>query len=188
MFKKKIALFFIVLICGVGIYFSLARKTNEKVEEIDSDLKVVTSESGAPKSLKVNTDESAPKPHMQEKINKDDQFAAFDKLEKEWLGKVHEVIGDEHFVRYSELRADNEKAKLDAYKEYHNYLRQKYGDKFKYNISDDQSVREEKINQYYLKSLLKLIGPEKFKDYIKSKDQFNEKMRRENETSIQIEF
>jgi uncharacterized protein YgiM (DUF1202 family) len=86
------------------------------------------------------------------------------------------------------MRDRNEKEKMQAYKEYHNYLRQKYGDKFSYNITDDQSAREKQINQRYLKDLLKLIGPEKFKKYTASKDQFNEEMRRKNKESIQIEF
>jgi hypothetical protein len=67
-------------------------------------------------------------------------------------------------------------------------LRQKEGDKFSYSISNDQSVREKEINQRFLKDLLNLIGPEKFRLYISVKDQFNEEMRRNNKEAIQIEF
>ena len=131
-------------------------------------------------------------PHMREHntLSKDDeeQFAAFDKMEKAWLATAESIIGVNHFGRYLEMRENNDKEKMMAYKEYHDYLRQKHGDKFTYNISEDQSIREKEINQRYLKELLALIGESKFQAFIKARDKINEENRRSNKEFIQIEF
>ena len=47
-----------------------------------------------------------------------------------------------------------------------------------YNISEDQSLQESKINQKYLKELLNLVGKEKFAQYIKARDKLNEENRK----------
>ncbi len=120
--------------------------------------------------------------------SEENNFDVFDKMEKVWLGKVEAIIGATHYALYLDMRNRNDKEKMQAYKEYHDYLRLKYGDKFSYNISEDQSVREKQINQRYLDELVKLIGDEKFKIYLKSRDQFNEDLRRTRKEAIQIEF
>ncbi|MBC7538260.1 MAG: hypothetical protein H7281_05530 [Bacteriovorax sp.] len=194
--KKKVLPIIVVIFMSVGwfIYRALHVPT-EKVVETDSDSKVITFDSKLPPSLKINTPASSPTPKApEEKKNyriretKDEQFEAFDKLDSAWLYKAKEIIGADKYAQYLEMRNRNDREKMQAYKEYHDYLRQKYGDKFSYNITDDQSIREKQINQRYLKDLLKLIGPDKFKKYTAVKDQFNEEMRRSNKESIQIEF
>ena len=122
------------------------------------------------------------------KTYNDEEFEVFDKLEKEWNDEVKTIIGEDHYPAYQEMKSRNEKEKMQAYKEYHNYLRKKNGDNFSYNISEDQSIREKSINQQYLKELLKLIGPSKFTKYTSAKDHFNEKMRRNKKEAIQFEF
>ncbi len=122
--------------------------------------------------------------------NVDDQeiYQAYDEIERIWLETIKPVIGDEQYGAYLELREKNEKEKMDAYKAYHEFLRQKYGDKFEYNISEDQSAKEKEINQAYLKKLLTLIGPEKFQIYLKAKDQYNEGTRRSGQAFLPMEF
>jgi len=144
-----------------------------------------------PQSLKIKVSknmESKTKVYESPSNSPDDSFAVFDKMEKNWLKSAEEIMGRDKFVVYTEMRTRNEKEKMQAYKEYHDYLREKYGDKFSYNISEDQSVREKEINQRYLKDLLKLLGEEKFREYTLKKDQINEKLRRDNQTSITIEY
>lgn len=120
--------------------------------------------------------------------NEEEEFAAFDEMEKKWLSSVKNIVGDKNYAGYLGMREQNEKEKMIAYKEYHDYLRQKYGDKFTYNISEDQSVREKEINQRYLKDLLEMIGKEKFQAYVKARDKINEENRKNNKEFIQIEF
>ncbi|MDD4975529.1 MAG: hypothetical protein PHY93_14310 [Bacteriovorax sp.] len=193
--KKKVIIIIFILLISVGWFvYRALRVPLEKVVETDSDIKVIATNTFtiAPPSLKVHAPIAGTAPEEKKNYRvretEDEQFEVFDKLESAWLLKAQEIIGADKYALYLDMRNRNEKEKMQAYKEYHDYLRQKYGDKFSYNITDDQSAREKQINQRYLKDLLKLIGPEKFKNYTATKDQFNEEMRRKNKESIQIEF
>jgi hypothetical protein len=166
------------------VYNNLHNVSADKVWKKDDATKLISHEGGIPPSMKMN----APIKNYRVREVQDDKFEAFDKIEKQWLEKAHEIIGADKYEIYLGMRDQCDREKMQAYKEFHNYLRQKYGDKFSYNITEDQSVREKQINQRYLKDLLKLIGPEKFKNYTNIKDQFNEMTRRENKESLQVEF
>lgn len=141
-----------------------------------------------PASIKTTAAEK--KSHVREFVSKDeeDRFAEYDVMEKKWLSTVEAIVGPAHYPRYLEMREVNEKEKMQAYKEYHDYLRQKYGDKFNYNISEDQSIREKEINKKYLKDLLKLIGEQKFQAYVSARDKINEENRKAKKEFIQVEF
>lgn len=141
-----------------------------------------------PTTLKTVKEATAVREHSTLTKEDEDQFAIFDHIEKSWIEEVKVIIGPTDFSRYLEMRESNEKEKMMAYQEYHDYLRQKFGDKFEYNISEDQSIREKEINQHYLQKLLKLIGNEKFQTYLKLRDKINEENRRNNKIFIQIEF
>lgn len=190
MTKKKLAalaVLIILFIIGWFVYRALNSTPAEVV--IDSDpIAPVSANTIAPPSLKVTASKENTSPKTRTVEVEDENFDAFDKLENNWLEKVNDLIGPEKFSLYLEMKERNDKEKMQAYKEYHDYLRQKYGDKFSYNISEDQSIREKKINQRYLKDLLNLVGPDLFKQYIKALDQFNEEIRRNNKEAITIEF
>jgi hypothetical protein len=189
--KKYLFITVAVLIVIGGFIYKAANETTDNIVETDSDKKSGVIDPKIPPSLKTNpmTDPSVEKKNYRvHETAEDEQFVEFDKIENAWLVIAEEIIGADKYAQYVDLRNRNEKEKMQAYKEYHDYLRQKYGDKFTYNITDDQSIREKQINQRYLKELLTLIGPEKFKNYNAAKDELNEEIRRENKESIQIEF
>lgn len=193
--KKKTFVFILLLLAVVG-WFVLRAITHSEVKVVvktSDPQSAVKTDHQVPASLK--TDDQSPtsnnleeKKNYREKVTKDEEFEAFDKMENAWLLKVRDLIGPEKYSLYLSLREQNEKEKMQAYKEYHEFLRKKYGDNFSYKITDDQTIREKEINQRYLDELLKLIGKEKFQAYTNSKDQFNEQMRRDNKAAIQIEF
>jgi hypothetical protein len=118
----------------------------------------------------------------------DSNFEIYDQMEKKWLGIASNILGSKNYSQYLEMRDRNDQEKMRAYKEYHDYLRLKYGDKYSYHISDDQSIREKKINEHYLNELLKLVGEDKFKSYLKARDDFNEQNRRQSKEAMMIEF
>ena len=195
--KKSIAFIVVVIVIALFTYLALHAPV-EKAETIvihDTEATKVVADLRLPPSLKVHTNSNSNEVKKTEPRNAgkvvetaDENFEVFDKIEKEWLTKAQAIVGSDKYQAYLGLREQNDKEKLLAYKEYHDYLRQKYGDKFSYNLSEDQSIREKKINQRYLGELLKLIGPEKFTKYTAEKDQFNEEMRRQKKETIQIEF
>ncbi len=118
----------------------------------------------------------------------EEMIAEIEAMEKVWLAEVKSIIGSQHFPTYLELKNVNEKEKLEAYNQFHEYMRKKHGDNFSYNISEDQSVQEKKVNQKYLKELLKVIGQEKFAAYLKARDKLNENYRKQNKIFLQVEF
>lgn len=187
--KKFITIFLLLFILG-WISSQVYNLRTEKVIEVDNDSKSTTTDSKNPTSLKLNSEiqKSEGKSIYRNEIRGDEEFHAFDEIEKSWLLETKEIIGSEYFSQYVDLKKNNDEEKMKAYREYHDNLRQKYGNKFSYNISDDQSEKEKKINQRYLKNLLKIIGPAKFKIYTSAKDQFNEELRRKNKEAIQMEF
>jgi hypothetical protein len=157
--------------------------------------KETNKESPEPKSLKNETTPpvrlpSEPKSKTYEEMapDQEEKFEIFDKMEKKWLDQVKTIIGPKNYPIYLDMRDQNEKEKAEAYKQYHEYLRQKHGDQFSYKISEDQSTAEKNINQKYLKELVTIIGEQKFAEYLKARDQINEEYRRQNKLFIQIEF
>jgi len=192
--KKIILLILLVVLVYTGrIYFKEINNPQQKIVVHETAYKVVN-DNQAPPSFKINSDshnsaaDNDKNPNNKVRKIKDQNFEAYDALEKSWLLKAQKIIGADKYAVYVDMKNQNEKEKLAAYKEFHNYLRKKYGDKFSYNISDDQSIREKEINHKYLAALAKLIGPEKFTEYTAAKDQLNEEMIRNNKDSIQVEF
>lgn len=198
--KKKSILLVSLALASWFVYRALNAPSDNEVV-VESETPVVT-ETNVPSTLKVDApkDEAgagqpqqpgfgAPKVRVYEKSDsQDERFEEFDRQEKAWFSQAKAIMGEKDFPLYVQMREQSEKEKLMAYKEYHSYLRQKFGDKFSYNISEDQSVREKEITKRYLAELLKMIGQDKFKKYTAARDQFNEQMRRENKEAIQIEF
>ena len=198
-FKKFIPYLLILLLVGWFSYkFFVERKTpKEQSMQLDWDQLDANSGSKAEKEPVTIKTQIVDGPNGREqKVREftnstpqdDEQFAAFDEMEKKWLADVHAIVGDQFYPTYFEMRERNEKEKMQAYKEYHDYLRKKHGDNFTYNISEDQSIREKEINKRYLQELMKLIGEEKFKAYIKARDKINEDNRRNKKEFLQVEF
>ena len=152
--------------------------TNSKVQEVPETLRQGTAKGTASNST----------PHSPAAIKSDKSFDMYDQVEQKWLDEGALIIGKKDYAAYLEMRKINEKEKLEAYRAYHESLKKKYGDKFTYNISEDQSPEERRINQSYLRRLLGLIGEEKFKRYLKARDKINEESRKNDKSFLLIEF
>lgn len=196
--KKSIPYLLIVLFVGWFSYkFFVERKTIPQDQKMALDWDQLDATSGTPPAETPATLKKAEAPKTKEQNvrehstltkSEQDKFAAYDEVENKWLAEVQNIMGDEFYPQYLEMRERNEKEKMQAYKEYHDFLRKKHGDNFSYNISEDQSIREKKINQIYLKELLQLVGEKKFKAYIEARDKINENNRRNGREFIQVEF
>ncbi len=192
-FKQSVPYLLIVIFTGWFSYkFFVERKTpTQPSMALDWDQLDSTSGS-APQKNPSTLRKVDGASHMQDHntLTKADEaeFAEIDLMEGSWLTTVESIIGRTDYPRYIELRDANEKEKTIAYQEYHDYLRKEFGDKFEYNISEDQSIREKEINKRYLKELLALVGNEKFQTYLKARDKINEENRRNNKAFFQIEF
>lgn len=180
--KKNKIIIVIVALVALAAFLKLTffKSVNNEEKTVSSD-DIKNSLPNVPQTIKpLNQKED--KANKVKKVYevKEDKFDVFDRIEKEWLSQVSVLLGEKNYTLYLDMRDRNEKEKLQAYQAFHDYLRSKYGENFKYNISEDQSVNEKRINDKYQKELLKLIGEEKYKTYLKTLDQFNEKTRRES--------
>lgn len=195
--KKSAPYLLVLLFLGWASYKFFVERKIAPEQKMTLDWDELDATGGSPPSaepVSIKTGESA-KPEKLNNVREHstlskteaDQFAIYDQIEGKWLSQVKDIF-KEHYPAYLQMREDNEKEKMQAYKEFHNYLRQKHGDTFTYNISEDQSIREKKINQAYLKKLLPLVGEEKFKAYLKARDKINEENRRAGNEAIQMEF
>jgi hypothetical protein len=184
--KKIIIGFILVVIIAAAMIYSSSRNILHLSDEKNEKFQPQTQPTSVPNVVQKKNNET----HKAGKAveTTENNFAIYDQMEKKWLDSVSLIIGSKTFPIYLEMRERNDKEKMQAYKEYHDYLRFKYGDKYSYNISEDQSIREKKINERYLNDLLKLIGQEKFKAYLKAKDDFNEESRRRSKEAMIIEF
>lgn len=182
---KKIIVLTLLIVAGGLFYLSHRTKSNND-QKAYNDLQTPNS------TVVFKTDNYAVTNLKNKKIVKvqDHNFEEFDKSEKLWLSEIENILGHNDFDFYLDLRNKNEEEKMSAYKEFHDYLRQKNGDNFSYNISEDQSVREKEINTKNTRELLKRIGEEKFKMYLKARDQFNEQLLRKSQdgSALIIEF
>lgn len=190
--KASPYLIIVIFVAWFSYKFFIERKIPESPKmTLDWDQLDATSGSKpevVPATIKTDALDAKAKVGKDEVPATDDEFKAFDEMEKKWLTSVESLFGPLAYQKYLSLRAENEKEKALAYKEYHEYLKKKFGDKFTYNISEDQSIREKQINQRYLKELLILVGSENFQKYLKARDVLNEENRKNNKEFIQIEF
>lgn len=185
MFKKISIILFVVVLAGVFLYFYSRPRLN-KEEKTYNDIQTTNP------TVVLKTNETAPTPASNQRIIKtpDKNFDEYDKNEQEWLSKIENILGQNDYEYYLDLRKKNDEEKMKAYKEFHDYLRQKHGDNFSYNISEDQGIREKEINTRNTRDLLNRIGEEKFKLYLKTRDEFNAELlkKSENGSALVIEF
>lgn len=190
--QKRIIIILILIIASVAVWFFFSKRIEpgselQPEENIVSEVKDQTSPTVILKEDKsvVSTKKTSSLENPQDK-----NFDEYDKNDKIWLGKVQNVLSRNEFEFYQGLRSNNEEEKMQAYQEFHDYLRQKHGDNFSYNISEDQSIREKQINAKYTQEFLKKIGPDKFKLYLNMRDQFNEEQQRKSKdgNALIIEF
>jgi hypothetical protein len=174
---KKI--FFLLVFLGIGLfwYFYQKSKVTPSFTDIEKNNPLVVFTPPTKEKIAIINKPITPAPAKVFQ-GADENFSQFDQIEKTWLLKMASFFNRNDYDFYNEIRNRNEEEKMEAYKEFHDYLRKKNGDNFSYHISEDQSVREKAINNKYSQVLLKRIGPEKFKMYLKTRDQFNEDLAR----------
>jgi len=111
----------------------------------------------------------------------------FDQVEKDWDTTMESfflkemAMPPEEFKEYKKLREAYDMDRLEAYQEFHEYMLEKYGEKYTYSPSDDMEKFENKVREQYLDVLRKRIGDDTYKKYLDTLDQFNEKLRREQD-------
>lgn len=193
-FKQKFLLIiFVILVISGGTYsgvkiYRMILTTNNSQKTIHSTLNT-----SSPTSLIVNENESDKESSLKKiSSNAESTFSEqFDSSEKKWLSEVKLIIdSDELYYRYTAIRDGAEALKLKKYEEFHQRLKADMAKKPGPGIlvSQDKSPEEMQVNKDAEQEILQLIGPEKFKIYLKSKDLFNENLRRNHILTWQMEL
>ncbi len=192
---KKAGLVVLLILVAAAFYF-LRNKENLPLSTEKQSV-AITAVTNAPeidplpKSLEITSGEkkktSKPGPEAED----DKNFEEFDRLEEKWLNQMQTFFNDEKkFNIYMMFRDSSEKEKLDAYEEYHKHLEAKYGKNYSYSLSEDDTKREESINNKYLNKIKLLLGEKEYIKYLEVKDQFNkeEAKKMTNKKSLLIEI
>jgi len=114
----------------------------------------------------------------------------FVKVEKDWKNKMRNMImtdfklGSEVFKQYEVLREGLERDKMEAFEEFHSYMRDKYGDNYTYNPTEDEDQFSKKLHEDYADRLRKLLGEENYKRYLEEKERENRRLKDEQDPAI----
>lgn len=169
-------------------------KSSENTTEVSSSSLKIKDNDGLPQSGKSLTTEEMSTTEKEkllaesEKINtaetldekeSEKEFQEFDRLENAWIKEVQKVFPKpKMFDVYLVFREDCEREKMEVYEEFHKLMEKKYGKNYSYSLSEDQTKREQLINDKYLKKLKDMLGEKDFMNYLKVRDQFNEEIAR----------
>lgn len=200
MTKKTLSLLALFLIvAGVFNYLYFFKEgsfttTSENTTEVSSGSLKTKNADGLPQSGKslttedLNENEKKKLLEESEKINNaetldekesEKEFQEYDRLETAWIQEVQKVFPKpKMFDVYLVFREDCENEKMQVYEEFHKLMEKKYGKNYSYSLSEDQTKREQLINDKYLKKLKDMLGEKDFMKYLKVRDQFNEEIAR----------
>ena len=118
----------------------------------------------------------------------------FDKIETEWEEEIKnlfvaELNLDANLVKeYFSMREDLEVEKDKAFQHFHEQMRKKHGENYAYSPTADQESYEDKILEGYYTVLKEKMGEEKYIEYIKVKERFNDRLRSEQNPTTGVLF
>lgn len=166
---------------------NLNDKTEESAEIPPADMKI--NESFGQKIITPSQIDMGGKDRPLTEEEMDQLESYYERTEKEWDQKVANLFNQfglpkEAFAEYEKLRESYEEAKMDAFQEFQNKMIEKYGESYEYNPSDEQEGFDQKVNEKYQGQLKKLIKEQNYPKYIEMRDQFNERISREQNPEL----
>lgn len=153
-------------------------KTNDALKDMDEERDEAFSSEGVIGEKKLT----------EEEMEKLDEY--YDQVEEEWDKSMKNLfvaefgMTEDDFNDYLKMREGYEDDRLDAFQDFHEQMVEKYGDNYTFSPSEDMKTFEGKLKQDYQDLLRKKIGDENFKRYLEVQDEFNERIRREQEKDV----
>lgn len=211
---KNFIIPFIFVVGFVAVYFYMSK---EGIYEPIGSNKLIISRSHNTDLNKVNEeltpqdqlDEASKRP-MVLSVADDDDFSDkavalsedeldsleeyFDKIELEWEEEIKnlfvaELNLDAALVKeYFSMREGLELEKDKSFRRFHEEMKKKHGENYAYSPTVDQESYEDKILEGYYKILKEKIGEEKYVEYIKVKERFNDRLRSEQNPTDGVLF
>ena len=132
--------------------------------------------------------EGSGNPQNEKSLNEEDadkMTAYFEATEKSWNERMEHLIIDELHLptktlkEYKVLREGFDRDKMEAFEDFHKYMRDKHGDNYSYNPTKDEEQFANKVKDQYDSKLRQLFGQEHYLQYREVRDEFNKKLKGE---------
>ncbi|MBI2520395.1 MAG: hypothetical protein HYV97_08250 [Bdellovibrio sp.] len=142
-------------------------------------------------------DEGSGNPQNEKSLNEEDadkMTAYFEATEKAWNDRMDHFITDELHLpikvlkEYKVLREGFDRDKMEAFEDFHKYMRDKHGDNYSYNPTKDEEQFANKVKDQYDSKLRQLFGQEHYLEYREVRDQFNKKLKAEQNPEIGVYY
>ena len=120
----------------------------------------------------------------------DELESYFDEVEKEWEAKMEALIIEKlrlsiiELQAYRNVREKYEQEKLKAYQDFYARMEAQYGENFTVSPSEEADAIGEEIQEHYNRQLQTLFGEEGFQEYVKTREEYNERLRMEQDPKI----
>jgi hypothetical protein len=128
--------------------------------------------------------------HKQKKISKsrmdkelDREEARFEKVDLLWskiMAKKFEQMGlsAKVYDQYQMMREEFEQSALSEFEDFHQKLQAQKGENYKYRLTEFDDQVMNKLRKEYNEKLAKIVGEEAIREIVKTRDEFNEKLKR----------
>ncbi len=111
----------------------------------------------------------------------------YEEVENNWFSQIEALFVGEFSLKeeviesYMDLRESYEEEKMISFQEFHDFMASKHGDQYTYNPTDDMEVFENKVADEYYEKMRALLGDDQYRRYLEVKDQFNDRLREEQD-------
>lgn len=195
---KKVVIVAVILLVVAGGFWYLGQghkaplvKSESVLTEMESKLleedsmEAPIGEEQVTKKVESKGDDGSIKELSDEDLKKIDE--QFEKVEKEWATEVEQLFVGElglnslAFEQYKALREAYDEDKYEAERDFHDFMRKKYGEKYSYNPTETQEIYENRIQEKYESQLKKILGEKSFIRYLEVREKFNQQIMEEQD-------
>jgi|GEM_PF-5170261 len=122
----------------------------------------------------------------------DEMTAYFEATEKAWGQRMDDLItgefglGVDALKKYNVLREGLDRDKMEAFNEYHKYMREKHGDNYSYIPTKDEEQFGKKLRIQYEEKVRDFFGDKNYQRYKEVRQEFNQKLRKEQNPNVGV--
>ncbi|WP_417334761.1 hypothetical protein [Halobacteriovorax marinus] len=195
---KKISLVtFILLALSIAIYLIFGSKTKEYELTLGEKRPTPIARNTEPPKVEKKVESEEVKTKVVEEFDSAEFDKYLDEVEEGWNKSIEALFLDNsthanrNFIEYRKLKNGYEQERERRYEEFHKMMEAKHGENYSYSPSADEEMFNEKLVKIYEGQLAKIIGDKKMIEYLRVKDEFNQKLESralDDNSYIQIEF
>ncbi|ATH07383.1 hypothetical protein BIY24_05350 [Halobacteriovorax marinus] len=195
---KKISLVtFILLALSIAIYLIFGSKTKEYELTLGEKRPTPIARKTEPPKVEKKVESEEVTTKVVEEFDSAEFDKYLDEVEEGWNKSIEALFLDNsthanrNLIEYRKLKNGYEQERERRYEEFHKMMEAKHGENYSYSPSADEEMFNEKLVKIYEGQLAKIIGDKKMIEYLRVKDEFNQKLESralDDNSYIQIEF